>query len=155
MNTINLLIRQLEQSYQSRAWHGTNLKGSLRGLTPKQLLWRPGKNRHNIWELAIHCAYWKYAVRRRITGEKRGSFPLQGSNFFVVNGGTPADWRHDLKFVNQMHAELIAAVRKMEPSRLSKKDGKFTFADLILGVASHDVYHAGQIQLLKRLQKKR
>ncbi len=155
MNSTRLLLRQLEQSYQTLAWHGPNLKGSLRGLTPKQLVWRPAKNRHNIWEIAIHCAYWKYAIRRRITGEKRGSFPLQGSNWFVVNGGTAADWRHDLKFISQMHAELVAAVKKMKPGQLSKRSGKYTFADLILGAASHDVYHAGQIQLLKRLQKKR
>jgi uncharacterized damage-inducible protein DinB len=154
MTTKNMLLRQLEQSYATHAWHGSNLKGSLRGLTPKQLIWRPGKNRHNIWEIAIHCAYWKYAVRRRILGEKRGSFPLQGSNWFIVNGGKPQDWRHDMTFINLMHKELIAAVKKMKPAQLRKKSGKYTFAELILGVASHDVYHAGQIQLLKRLQKK-
>ena len=155
MDSKTLLLRQLEQSYQKHAWHGPNLKGTLRGLTPKQLLWRPGTNRHNIWEVAIHCAYWKYAVKRRITGEKRGSFPLQGSNWFVVNGGTAADWRHDLTFINKMHTELMTAVKKMKPLQLKKKSGKYTFSDLILGASSHDVYHAGQIQLLKRLQKSR
>ena len=154
MDSTRMLVRQLQQAFERQAWHGPNLKGSLRGLTPRQLVWRPGKKRHNIWEIAIHCAYWKYAVKRRITGEKRGSFPLQGSNWFVVNGGSAADWRHDLKFIGQMHAELLAAVKKMKPAQLSKKSGKYTFAELILGIASHDIYHAGQIQLLKRLQGK-
>ena len=154
MTSSKLLIRQLEQSYQAQAWHGPNLKGALRGLKPKQLLWRPAKKRHNIWELAVHCAYWKYVVKRRITGDKRGSFPLQGSNWFTVNGGTASDWRHDLRFINLMHNDLISAVKKMKPAQLNRKDGKYTFADLILGAASHDVYHAGQIQLLKKLQGK-
>jgi DinB superfamily len=65
---IHVLLRLLEEAFQKQAWHGPNLKGSLRGLTAEQAAWRPDPTRHNIWELAVHCAYWKYAVRRKLTG---------------------------------------------------------------------------------------
>ena len=77
---IHLLLRMLDEAYSVKTWHGPNLKGSLRGLTAVTAAWRPGPKRHNIWEVAVHAAYWKYVVRRRLLGEKRGSFELKGSN---------------------------------------------------------------------------
>jgi hypothetical protein len=67
---IQLLLELIDQSYNKKSWHGTNLRGSIRGLTAREALWRPSSSRHNIWEIVVHCAYWKYAVRRRILGEK-------------------------------------------------------------------------------------
>ena len=83
MNRDALLLRLLEEGYSRKTWHGPNLRQSLKGITAKQAAWRPGADRHNIWELAVHAAYWKYAVRRKIEGGKRGSFALAGSNFFA------------------------------------------------------------------------
>src|SRR6185503_12219164 len=76
------LLAIVDQAYDRPSWHGTNLKGSIRRVTATIAAWRPGPNRHNIWEIVVHAAYWKYAVRRRLTGEARGSFPLKGSNWF-------------------------------------------------------------------------
>src|SRR4029450_4764126 len=78
---IELLLEILDQAYDQRGWHGTTLRGALRGVTPTQALWRPGTERHNIWELAIHAAYWKYAVRRRLAGDSAGSFGRKPSNW--------------------------------------------------------------------------
>ncbi|HEY6050809.1 MAG TPA: DinB family protein, partial [Thermoanaerobaculia bacterium] len=69
---IALLLSIVDEAYDRSAWHGPNLKGSLRRLTEEEAAWRPGPGRHSAWELAVHAAYWKYAVRRRLTGEKRG-----------------------------------------------------------------------------------
>ena len=149
-----LLLTLLDQSYDKKSWHGPNLRGSLRGVTVEQAAWRPAADRHNIWEIAVHAAYWKYTVVRQITGEKRGSFPLSGSNWFPrpdeVHGQT---WQADLALLGAMHGRLRAAVASLPPDRLSAvpAGGKFTFAALLRGVALHDVYHAGQIQLLKPL----
>ncbi|HEY0351427.1 MAG TPA: DinB family protein, partial [Gemmatimonadales bacterium] len=68
MRAIDLLLEMLDQAYNQKGWHGTTLRGALRGLTPKDALWRPAPRRHNIWELTLHAAYWKYAVRRRLAG---------------------------------------------------------------------------------------
>jgi DinB superfamily len=77
------VLAALDEAFDKRSWHGTNLRGSLRGMSRTTARWRPAPDRHNIWELVVHAAYWKYAVRRRLTGEKRGSFPLERSNWWV------------------------------------------------------------------------
>ncbi len=78
---IQLLLRELDQAYDKKAWHGTTLRGSLRGLTVKEARWRPARGQHNIWELVLHAAYWKYIVRRRLSGRVKFSFPCAGSNW--------------------------------------------------------------------------
>jgi hypothetical protein len=153
---IRTLLRLLDEAYERKAWHGPNLRGSLRGLTARQAAWRPGRGRHNIWEIALHCAYWKYAVRRRLTGEKRGSFAVAGSNWFARPAGhTEKAWRGELKLLEQTHRALRRAVAAFEPARLHRRPtgSRSTPFGQILGVAFHDVYHAGQIQLLKRLYR--
>lgn len=155
---IPLLLHLLDEAYEKKTWHGTNLKGSLRGLTAEEAAWRPGTARHNIWEIALHCAYWKYTVRRKLLNEKRGSFPLKGSNFFkrpIVR--TEAAWREDLHLLDTTHRSLREAVEHLPPSKLYAKppNSKYTNIFTIYGVANHDIYHAGQIQLLKRLQMER
>lgn len=151
------LLAALDQAFDRRSWHGTNLRGSLRGLRLDELAFRPRPGRHNVWELALHCAYWKYAVRRRLVGEKRGSFPLRGSNFFPRPDGrfALADWKEDLRILEAEHLALRAAVSALRPTELGRRRGRETVRGLVLGVAAHDLYHAGQIQLLKRLARSR
>ena len=150
---IRLLLQGIEEGYAKKAWHGTNLRGSIRGLTAKEAAWRPGKGRHNIWEITVHCAYWKYVVWRRITGEQRGSFPLQGSNWFTrPQEMSEAAWKQDVKLLNDMHRLLTGAVAGLRPADLKKypKGSRFDNRSTIFGIAAHDLYHTGQIQLLKR-----
>jgi uncharacterized damage-inducible protein DinB len=144
----------IDQSYNKKSWHGTNLRGSIRGLTVREALWRPSAGRHNIWEIVVHCAYWKYNVRRRILGEKRGSFPLKGSNWFLRSGRlTEQQWRSDIRLLDQCHRALRDAMSTLAPAQLNKvpKGSTVDNAMILTGIASHDVYHAGQIQVLKRL----
>lgn len=151
---VRLLLDALDEAFDRRSWHGTNLRGSLRGVTASQAAWRPAPGRHNIEEIAVHAAYWKYVVRRVITGGKRGSFPLRGSNWFAREGEDAIVWRRDLQLLADQHRKLREAVAALPAIRLhllSRKRG-FTYAGLIRGVAAHDLYHAGQIQLLKRLR---
>jgi uncharacterized damage-inducible protein DinB len=150
------LIQIIDESYNNRAWHGTNLRGSIRGLTVEQASWRPSPGRHNIWEVVVHCAYWKYIVRRRILGEKKGSFPLNGSNWFKrPTERTEKAWRADILLLEETHQSLRNAIAGLKPSDLKKKPfgSKWTNLQTISGIASHDLYHTGQIQLLKRLRK--
>jgi DinB superfamily len=147
-----ILLALLDEAYSKKTWHGPNLRQALKGVTAKQAAWRPGPQRHNIWEEALHAAYWKYAARRRIEGGKRGSFPLKGSNFFVrpeKGKASEADWRADLRILENEHRALIEAVRKILKSSLDEKKRRTLY-----GVAFHDVYHAGQIRLLRRLQER-
>ena len=151
---ISLLLRMIDEAFEEKAWHGPNLCGSIRGLDAQKAAWRPGPDRHNIWEIVVHTAYWKYAVRRRILGGKRGSFPLKGSNWFVrPTAVTETAWKADVTLLQDMHQKMRAAVAGFSPKDLQKipRGSKVTNAAIIYGIALHDVYHAGQIQLLKRL----
>jgi uncharacterized damage-inducible protein DinB len=150
------LLQLIDESYEKKAWHGPNLKGSIRGLTAKQAAWRPSPERHNIWEVVVHCAYWKYIVRRRILGEKRGSFPHKGSNWFVRRTGlTEKAWREDVRLLEICHRTMRDAVAGLKKSELAlvPRGSKVSNNRIISGIASHDLYHTGQIQLLKRLMK--
>ena len=149
MNTNSLILALLDESYFRKTWHGPNLKQSLKGVTAKQAAWRPAPDRHNIWELAVHSAYWKYAVRRHIEGGKRGSFVLKGSNFFhrpERGKATEAMWRADLELLANEHRLLREAIRRVLKTPRARK-----LLPAIYGIAFHDVYHAGQIRLLRRL----
>jgi uncharacterized damage-inducible protein DinB len=154
---IQFLLDIIDQAYDRQAWHGTNLRGSIRGIHAEKASWRPGRRRHNIWEIVVHAAYWKYAVRRRILGEKRGSFPLRGSNWFHrPMENTEGAWRADIALLEETHERMCEAIARVPREQLIMKQGKskYTYAQLIYGIASHDLYHAGQIQLLKKLQSR-
>ncbi len=143
-----LLLQVLDEAFERKAWHGANLKGSLRGVNAGQASWRPARGRHNIWEIAVHAAYWKYAVWRRLRGETRGSFPVRGSNWFASPASpTEKAWRHVRELLLREHRKLREAVAGLGELQ---QDGKRL--SMVFGVAFHDVYHAGQIQLLKRLR---
>jgi uncharacterized damage-inducible protein DinB len=151
---ITEVLRLLDEGYEKRAWHGPNLRGAIRGLSARQAAWRPGSGRHSIWELVIHCAYWKYAVRRRILGEKRGSFPRKGSNWFAhPNQESEAAWRQDIALLADMHRQLRGAVAGLKARDLDQlpRGSRVSTRSITAGAAMHDVYHAGQIQFLKRL----
>jgi hypothetical protein len=154
-SALSQVLFLIDTAFDHVSWHGPNLRGSLRGVTPRQAAWRPAPGRHNIWELAVHAAYWKYVAWRRLTGAKRGSFPLAGSNFLErPQEATPRAWAADLALLEDMHRQLrdaVAALTSADLDRASAQRG-VTRRALVTGVAAHDLYHAGQIQLLKRLQ---
>ncbi|HEV3277757.1 MAG TPA: DinB family protein [Terriglobia bacterium] len=158
---IERLLALIDEAYAGPAWHGPSLRFALRGVTPEQAAWRAASGRHNIWELTVHAAYWKYAVRRRLLGGKRGGFAEAGNNWFErgdAGAGTivTADaktWRRDLAQLARAHRELRQTVAGLRPSQLDRPaaGSRQTPRHMIAGTALHDVYHAGQIQLLKRL----
>jgi hypothetical protein len=150
------LLSIIDHAYNKQSWHGTNLRGSIRRVPPDLAAWRPARDRHNIWELVVHAAYWKYAVRRRLTGEKRGSFPLEGSNWFSrPEEKTEKAWRADVALLDRTHASLRAAIAALPDRDLhnTPPGTKVSNFGIIAGIAAHDLYHAGQIQLLKKLAK--
>ena len=170
-----LLLASLDEAFHKKSWHGPNLRGAIRGVTAEQAAWRPAGDRHNIWELTLHSAYWKYVVWRKLLREKRGSFVLAGSNFFerperesaatgftAINSaamrpatiGPPttestasaAAWKRDIAILEAEHRKLREAVAKLAAAAFTPPT-----CHLIRGAAAHDLYHAGQIRLLRRL----
>jgi len=151
---VALLLRVIDQAYDQKSWHGTTLRGALRGLTAEEALWRPGPNRHNIWELTLHAAYWKYIVRRRLAGDSVGSFDRKPSNWpDIPQPSDSSTWKCDVSFLESEHRKLRQLVAGLGAAALSVRSprGVWTAAEEIHGVAAHDLYHTGQIQLIKRL----
>ncbi len=157
---IRLLLEVLDGAFTAKGWQGSTLSGAVRGLTPAQALWRPGgaRSRHNIWEVVLHTAYWKHVVRERVEDRGRTPFARAPRNF----PGLPARrdaaaWKADRALARRQHELLKRTVARLKPSRLDARVGgsRWRVAELIFGVGAHDLYHTGQIQLLKALQKRR
>ena len=138
------LLQSLDTAFDRRSWHGATLFGALRGVTAKTAA-RRVHGRKTVWEQVLHAAYWKQRVLNKLTGPAR--FPRRGSNWPPLPPKPDdAAWLADVELLRTIHRDLRAAVASLPPKRL---DG--TTAWLIQGAAAHDLYHAGQIMLLRRM----
>ena len=146
------LLSIVDEAFDARAWHGPTLRRSVRGVTPAQAAWRPAPGRHNIWEVTVHAAYWKHEVRRRLGGAPRRPFPLTGRNWFAQQR---LSWSDVVTLLADEHQALRATIASLTGVALRRRvRGRDTAAFTIRGIAAHDLYHAGQIQLLRRLQRR-
>jgi uncharacterized damage-inducible protein DinB len=157
--TVRLILRTL-QPPRGRAWHGGPTPvAALRGVSAAEARRRPRAGRHSIWELALHVAYWKYAVRRRLTGAAPGGFPRSPANWPAVPARPgEAAWRRDRALLVREHRLLLDAVARLDAKRLGRRPvrgERWTLEEEVIGILAHDVYHAGQIQLLKRTVRRR
>ena len=151
---VTQMLTLVDQGYNRKTWHGTNFRGSLRRVTPAMAAWRPAKERHNIWEVMIHVAYYKYVLWRRLSGEKRGKFPYKadsrwGDWFVRPDHISDVTWKEDVALLKEYHELFREYVARLDPAR-----DKATWSKIehhVIGAAYHDIYHAGQIQLLKRM----
>jgi hypothetical protein len=150
--SIALLLDIIDEAFDRAAWHGATLRGSLRGVTDRQASWRPARGRHNIRELTLHAAFWKHTVRSRLTGTPV-AFALEGRDWFTAS---PArTWKDDVRLLADEHRLLRQTIAVYPADALDDPIDrkKQTAAFSIRGIAAHDLYHAGQIQLLKKLQR--
>lgn len=154
---VQALLDLIDEAFDHPAWHGPNLKSSLRGVTAEMAAWAPGKGRHSIREVVLHAAYWKYQVWRRLSGSRKVAFPVRGRNWFTMGGGPGSwnekSWKALRVLLEGRHRQLRQAVAGLSAKRLAEPAGRKgqSVRDNVVGIALHDVYHAGQIQLLKRL----
>jgi DinB family protein len=143
----------IDQAYGRPGWHGPTLRGALRGVTFEAARRRPAPGRHSIWELALHAAYWKYIVRRRLSGDRTLAFSREGSSWLALPRADERSWKRDVALLDSEHRLLRETVSRFPVSRLEARaaESKWTYAEHIYGIAAHDAYHTGQIQLVKRL----
>jgi hypothetical protein len=146
----------IDRGYSKRSWHGANLAGSIRGVKVDQALWRPAKGRHNIWELVLHAAYWKYIVWRKLDNRKDSTFAITGNDWFKLSAKpNEIEWKKAKVILGKYHKLLQQAIKAFPIVKTYQKmpNSRLQYIDIILGIAAHDLYHAGQIQSLKRLQR--
>jgi uncharacterized damage-inducible protein DinB len=146
----------LEEAYYRKAWHGPNLHSSLKGVTAEQALIRPSNGRHNIYEVTLHAAYWVYRVTRWIIKSSDLKFPFKGTNWFESPRTlSENEWKKVKKILNEFHEGLYNLVLNLNSKEISERPekDKQKIQRLLVGIAMHDVYHAGQIQLIKKIIK--
>ena len=144
---------QLRRAFGGEAWHGDSLFEILDGVTAAQAAARPIARAHTIWELVLHIAAWDGAVLRRLGGVAVDL--SDGENFPAVTDASAAAWHKALAEVRRVHEKLVAAVGVLPDSRLDeivpgKEEVHYTFYYMLHGVVQHELYHAGQIALLKK-----
>jgi hypothetical protein len=134
------LSRVLDEGYGPGAWHGPDLKAALADVGPDLAFWRPAPGRHNIAEIALHHAFYVRSVRGQLSGTPPEPFVLEGEDWFDASG---LSWPEIQRVVEEQQSRLAAAVADTQPDA-----ERF---NLVLGITCHAIYHAGQVQLIKRL----
>ena len=149
------LLRLLKEAYAGPAWHGPSLKTAIRGLAAPAAARRAAPGRNTPWELVVHCAYSRHVMVGRLTGERGERFPHPvPRHWWPAPGGTSAAaWAADRRLLDETHERLLAVVASLPAARLAaRRPGKkMTLGAEVAGVALHDVYHAGQIVLMRKL----
>jgi hypothetical protein len=140
------LGRVLREGFGPGAWHGPDLAAAIADVTPQTAYLRPARERHNIAEIALHHAWVVRNVLGQLTTRTPAPFPLQGDDWFTLDDADDLSWPDIVQLLTTYQTELEAAVAAGELQ--AAETDPF---DTILGVTCHAVYHAGQIQLVKRL----
>lgn len=146
-----LRARVLDEGYGPGAWHGPDLKAALADVSSELAFWRPSPQRHNIAEVALHHAYCARSVRGQLSGTKPELFVLEGEDWFALPGSKELQWPQIQAVVEKEQQKLAAVVAEAAANNAHSKLSETERFNLVLGITCHAVYHAGQIQLLKRL----
>jgi uncharacterized damage-inducible protein DinB len=148
-----LIAEQLRRAFDGDAWHGPALLELLQDVDAAQAAAKRLPGAHSIWELVLHVAVWDAAACRRLAGEKFQ--PTGIANFpLLPKRPTEAAWRKAVAHARKTHAVLVKTVAALPDSRLRERvpGKKYDFYHLLHGVAQHELYHAGQIAILKKAQ---
>ena len=147
-----VLARIVEEGYGPGAWHGSDLKAALADVPATLAFWRPTEGRHNIAEVALHHAYCVRSARGQLSGQAPEPFVLEGEDWFALSDKAPLAWTRVREAVDAEQRALAAVVAGIQSGRLKSPLADGERFDLVLGVTCHAVYHAGQVQLIKRLK---
>ena len=148
-----LLADQLRRAFEGDAWHGPALLELLQDVDAATAAAKPLPDVHSIWELVLHIAAWDGAGCRRLAGEK--CQPEGTANFPLVPRPTEAAWRKAVAYANHTHNVLVKTVAGLPESRLWERvpGKKYDFYFMLHGIAQHELYHAGQIAILKKARR--
>jgi uncharacterized damage-inducible protein DinB len=157
MSEIDRIIDELQREHGGDPWHGSPLLGILEGVTADQAAAKPLPGAHSIWELVLHIIGWKGEVRRRLSGAPAGD-PEEG-DWPAIGAPTAERWDDARARLQKAHEALLAAVRQVPEPRLYEATNDprnpplgtgVSYYILLHGIVQHDVYHSGQIALLKK-----
>ncbi|HEY7729073.1 MAG TPA: DinB family protein [Candidatus Eisenbacteria bacterium] len=149
-NEVSRIEDQLKRAFEGNAWHGPALKEVLQGVTAPRAAAKPIAGAHSIWEIVYHVAAWEDVVRRRLAGEPVAL--TDAEDWPPVRDTGDAAWSSALEGLSRGHQALRRAVSKLSDAKLKEEvpGMGYSIYHLVHGVIQHDLYHAGQIALLKK-----
>jgi uncharacterized damage-inducible protein DinB len=145
------IASQLRRSYEGPAWHGPALRELLQGVTAEQAAAKPVPGAHSVWELVHHIDAWERQAFTTLEGETYESM-TGDADWPPVRNTTAEAWTDALERLGSTTSKLVQAVRLMDEAKLDEivAGKEFNYYFLLHGVVQHNLYHAGQIALLKR-----
>src|SRR6185503_14401691 len=143
--------RILEEGYGPGAWYGSDLRTAVAEVTPATAFARPATGRHNIAEVALHHAYWAGQIAAKLTGAAAAPFPVEGEDWFEVADESRLSWSAITAALEASQQRLSQAVSEIASGARTSPLGEAERFDMVLGITGHAAYHAGQIQLIKKL----
>jgi uncharacterized damage-inducible protein DinB len=152
MTNAELIADQLRRAFEGGAWHGPAVLELLQDVDAATAAARPITDVHSIWELLLHIAVWDGAAMVRLSGKR--CQPTGTDNFPPVTKPTGAAWRKAMAEAKRTHEKLVRMTAALPESRLRDRvPGKrYDFYHMLHGIAQHELYHAGQIAILKKAQ---
>ncbi len=150
------LLGLIDEAFEGPAWHGPSLSATLRGLSAEGAAWRPAPGRNSAWATVLHLAYWKHRVHERVAPGTVEPFPRGPRDWPELPAELTAQaWKKDLALLKRTHAALRDAVVSLPASRLGRAGPrqKQTRLQNLVGSACHDLYHGGQIRLIRKIQE--
>ena len=143
--------RILDEGYGPGAWYGSDLRAAIGDVSAAAAFKRPAKGRHNIAEVALHAAFWADEAVSRLTGAPRASFPVDGEDWFTLKDESTLTWKKVAATLDASQQRLSQAVSEVASGARTSPLGEAERFDLVVGITGHAAYHAGQIQLIKKL----
>lgn len=145
MDDIKNLSKLLQRVYGGKAWHGPSIMDVLKDVDDTTAKKKLG-NSHSIVQLVLHMVSWRTFVTRRVLGDS--TFELTDEQNFP----SETDWTTALQRLEQSQSELLGAIDTVTNEKLSESvaNRKYDFFVLLHGIIHHDIYHLGQIQLIRK-----
>ena len=157
---VERLIAELQRQHDGDPWHGPSRAAILADVSAAEAAWRPGGGAHSIWELVLHMRSWTREVERRALGGVP-AMPEDGDWPPVLDTSESA-WADVQASLEAAHEHIVSVVRSLGPARLAERvaappadpaGSGISHRAMLYSLAQHDVYHSGQIAILKRLAR--
>ena len=150
MSELERLETQLKRAFEGGAWHGPAVMEVLEGVNAKKAAAHPIPGAHSIWELALHIGAWEGAGLRRLNGD-RAQLPDE-EDWPAIGDTSESSWQAVRQKLVEGNRKLRSKILTIDEAKLDQPilEGLASVYETLHGVVQHDLYHAGQIALLKR-----
>jgi DinB superfamily len=149
---LHVLARLIEEGYGPGAWHGPDLKAALADVSAEIAFWRPAPERHSIAEIVLHHTYYTRSVRGQLSNSPLEPFVLEGDDWFPLPAKKGLSWPDIRTVLEKEQRQRAAVIGDIAEGRAQSSLMDTERFDIVLGITCHAVYHAGQIQLIKKLR---